>query len=139
MNLVRFQNSPLFAGLFRDFENEFFAKPEMERGDIPAVNIKEDEKQYVLEMAAPGLKKEDFKISLDNDILTISREVEEKKEEKNENYTRREFWFSNFSRSFTLPENIDLEKIKADYRSGILKITLPKDEKARLSRDIKIQ
>ncbi len=139
MNLVRFQNSPLFAGLFRDFENEFFNKPEMERGDIPAVNIKEDEKQYVLEMAAPGLKKEDFKINLDNQILTISREVEEKKEEKNENYTRREFWFNSFSRSFTLPETIDFDKIKADYRNGILKITLPKDEKARLTRDIKIQ
>ncbi len=139
MNLVRFQNSPLFAGLFRDFENEFLRKPEIERGDIPAVNIKEDEKQYVLEMAAPGLKKEDFKISLDNDVMNISREVEEKKEEKNENYTRREFWFNSFSRSFTLPETIDFDKIKADYRNGILKITLPKDEKARLSRDIKIQ
>lgn len=139
MNLVRFQKNPVFSGLFREFENDFFRNNEVEKGDVPAVNILEDEKQFVLEMAAPGLKKDDFKINLDNQVLTISREQEEKKEEKNENYTRREFLFNNFRRSFTLPETIDFDNIKADYKSGILRITLPKDEKARLTRDIKIQ
>jgi HSP20 family protein len=107
-------------------------------GNLPAVNIHEDEKQFVLEFAVPGMNKEDFKINLEEQVLTVSSETKEEKEEQEDNFTRREFYYNGFSRSFTIPDNIDTNKIKADYKDGILKITLPKSKEARLSREIKI-
>ncbi|MDX1783004.1 MAG: Hsp20/alpha crystallin family protein, partial [Aequorivita vladivostokensis] len=85
-------------------------------------------------------KKSDFQIDLENQLLSISTEVEEKSEEKEENYTRREFGYSSFKRSFTLPETVDEEKIKANYKEGILSIHLPKKEEAKQKppRNIKI-
>lgn len=138
MNLIKFHNRPFGYGLFRDFENEFFNNEVAGRGDVPSVNIREDDKEFVLEMAAPGLKKSDFKINLDNQVLTISKEQKEEKEEKNDNYTRREFVYNSFSRSFRLPKTILADKIKAEYKDGILLVSLPKDEKARLTREISI-
>jgi HSP20 family protein len=107
---------------------------------LPKVNIKETADAYFVEMAVPGLKKSDFQIDLENQLLSISTEVEEKSEEKEENYTRREFGYSSFKRSFTLPETVDEEKIKANYREGILSIHLPKKEEAKQKppRNIKI-
>jgi HSP20 family protein len=78
------------------------------------------------------MKKEDFKIGLENNILTVSAEMEDQKREEDKNYTRKEFYYGTFSRSFTLPRTIDLEKIKAEYDQGILKVTLPKKEDARI-------
>ncbi len=98
---------------------------------LPKVNIKESADAYYVEMAAPGIKKSDFKIDLDNQLLTISTEVEEKNEESNENFTRREFGYSSFKRSFALPETVDDSKIKAEYKEGILSIHLPKKEEAK--------
>jgi len=138
MNLIRFNQMPVFSGLFRDFENDFFRNSETERGDIPAVNITEEDKQFVLQMAAPGLKKEDFKINLDNQVLTVSKEQKKENDEGNDNYMRREFFFNTFSRSFALPKTIVFDKINADYKDGILTVTLPKNEKATVTRDIKI-
>lgn len=94
-----------------------------------AANIKEDETAYHIELAAPGLKKEDFAISLNNNQLTISAKQEDSKEEKTENYTRKEFSYTSFERSFRLPKNINSEQIQAAYTDGILKIELPKVEK----------
>ena len=101
---------------------------------IPAVNIQETEDNFSVEVAAPGKTKEDFNIELDNDVLTISSE--EKKEEettdKKGRYTRKEFSYTNFKRAFSLPETVDSEKISAVYNSGVLEITLPKKEEAKV-------
>lgn len=107
---------------------------------LPKVNIKESIDSYNVEMAVPGLKKSDFNIDLDNQILSISTNIKEEKEEKGENYTRREFGYSSFKRSFTLPESVDTDKIKANYEDGILHIIMPKKEEAKQkpSRSIKI-
>jgi len=107
----------------------------------PAVNIIESNDDYRIELAAPSLKKEDFKVNLENDLLTISANKEETKEDKNESFTRREFSYSSFSRSFTLPETVNGEKISADYKEGILTILVPKHEvaKAKPAREIAIK
>lgn len=99
---------------------------------LPAVNVKENENEFNIELAAPGMKKEDFKINLDGNILTISSERKEEKEEKTDQYSRREFSYQSFQRSFTLPEySADREKVNAKYQDGILHINIPKREEAR--------
>jgi HSP20 family protein len=100
---------------------------------LPAVNVREDDDQFAVEMAAPGMKKEDFKIELQNNVLSISSERQETQEEedKNANYTRREFSYQSFVRSFTLPEVVDTEKIDAHYTDGVLHVVLPKREEAK--------
>lgn len=139
MNLVRFNQYPTFTDLIENLERNFLGRVDENSGDIPAVNIKEENDKFILEMAAPGMSKDAFKINLDNYQLTISSEQKKEKKEKEDNYTRREFVYSSFSRSFTLPKTIDVEKIKADYKNGILLLTLPKkEEEAKLSRQIKI-
>lgn len=142
MNLIRFNQHPvsLLSELMEDFDRNFFARTPEPRGMVPAVNIRESEDNFVLDVAAPGLKKEDFKINLDNDVLTISSEQKNENEEKNEKYTRKEFFYNAFSRSFTLPKTIDLDKIRADYKDGVLSISLPKreDAKVAVNREIAI-
>src|ERR1017187_2798884 len=96
--------------------------------NVPAVNITEHPNEYLLSVAAPGMKKEDFKIDVDANMLTISSEKEENKEEKNKKFTRKEYSYSSFSRSFSLPEEIKLDKIDAKYEDGVLKISLPRKE-----------
>ena len=122
----------LFPNLWEDFFNEEWFDNRGVDSTLPAVNVKENADNFTIELAAPGLKKEDFKIKLDHDLLTISREHEEKTEETNEkgNYTRREFRYSAFSRSFRLPESVNGEKIDATYTDGVLHLTLPKREEA---------
>jgi HSP20 family protein len=142
MNLIKFNQHPvsLLSELMEDFDRNFFARSPETRGMVPAVNIRESEDNFVLDVAAPGLKKEDFKINLDNNVLTISSEQKNESEEKNEKYTRKEFFFNAFSRSFTLPKTIDLDKIRADYKDGVLSISLPKreDAKVAVNREIAI-
>lgn len=99
--------------------------------NVPAVNITENENGYEVSLAAPGLKKDDFKIAVDGNMLTISSEKEENKEEKEKKFTRKEYSYSSFRRSFTLPEEINREKIAAGYEEGVLKIALPKKEEAK--------
>jgi len=99
---------------------------------VPAVNIVENEKGFLIEMAAPGLTKKDFNIAIENGLLTISAEKKVEKEEENKNYTRKEYSFEEFSRSFTLPENVSEDKIKAHYEDGILKLELAKMELAKM-------
>jgi HSP20 family protein len=107
---------------------------------LPKVNIKETADAYIVEMAVPGLKKSDFHIDLDNQVLSISTVTKEENESKEENYTRREFGYSAFKRTFNLPETVDDEKINAKYENGILNILLPKREEAKQkpARSIKI-
>lgn len=98
---------------------------------LPKVNVRETADEYFVEMAVPGMRKSDFNIELDNDTLLISSETTQEKEEKEDKYTRREFGYSSFKRSFTLPETIDDEKIKAEYKDGILSVHIPKREEAK--------
>ena len=98
---------------------------------VPAVNIKEDVDEYKLELAIPGMKKSDFNVDVDNKVLSISAEIKEENEETNENYTRREFGYSSFKRTFTLPDSVESDKVKATYNDGILSVSLPKREEAK--------
>ncbi len=115
---------------FNDFPS-FFSSNFNHGISLPKVNIKETADTFIVEMAVPGMKKSDFKINLDNQVLSISTEREDKSEEQNENYTRREFGYSSFKRTFTLPDTVDESKIKASYEDGILAIELPKREEAK--------
>lgn len=107
---------------------------------VPSVNITEDEKEYKVELAAPGLEKKDFKISVENNMLIISSEKEEEKKEEKKNYTRKEFSYSSFSRSFQLPEDVLADKIDAKYENGVLKLSVPKKEVtvAKAKKEIKV-
>jgi HSP20 family protein len=108
---------------------------------LPAVNVKETDDDFVIELAAPGMNKKDFKISFNNNILTISSEMKDEKEEKDDDYTRKEFSYQSFQRSFTVPDNmVNGDKISAKYNEGILNIVLPKREevKPQPEREIKI-
>lgn len=106
----------------------------------PNVNVSETDKEYKIEMAAPGLEKKDFKISVEKGILTVSAEKESEKSEEKKNYWRREFSYNQFSRSFSVPANSVADKIDAKYENGILNITLPKKEIAAPNpkKDIKV-
>ncbi len=138
MNLVRF-NHPRFTNFFDNFEKAHQELTNESKGNVPSVNIIENEKDFVLEVVAPGFKKNEFDINLDNHVLTVSRDIEQKEDETNANYTRKEFIYGNFSRSFTLPKSIKFDNIAANYSEGILSITLPKkEEEAKLTREIKV-
>lgn len=98
---------------------------------VPPVNITETPNEYKVSLAAPGIKKEDFKIDVDGNMLTISAEKEEKTEEKEDKYTRREFNYTTFSRSFTMPDDVQFDKVDARYVDGVLELMLPKKEEAK--------
>ena len=97
---------------------------------VPAVNITEEDNSYKVTVAAPGMSKKDFNIDVEGNMLTISAEKEEEKEESDKKFNRKEYNYSSFSRSFTLPEEVAKEEISAKYDNGILMLTLPKNEKA---------
>lgn len=101
---------------------------------IPAVNIQESDENFLLALAAPGKVREDFKIELDNDVITISSEERKEQDpsEKNGKFTRKEFSYSTFKRAFSLPDTVDNEKISASYNNGVLEINLPKREEAKV-------
>ncbi len=124
------------------FNGEMFPKffDAESRHSIPAVNILENRDEYRIDVAAPGLNKEDFRIQLENNVLNVSSEKEESREEKDERIMRKEFSYSSFNRSFTLPMTVNSEKIKATHKDGILQIVIPKKEEAREkpSREIKV-
>jgi HSP20 family protein len=96
-----------------------------------AVNIKESSDNFTLELAIPGMKKSDFTIDVENKVLSIASEVKHEDEETKDHYTRREFGYSSFKRTFTLPDSVESDKVKASYKDGILMITLPKREEAK--------
>ena len=122
------------------FFEDFFNKPLLDLFDggfpsrtmnVPAVNITERKDDYMVSVAAPGLKKEDFKIDVEGNMLTISSEKEEEKEEKDEKQTRQEYSYSSFERSFTLPDEVNKDKIDAHYKDGVLELILPKKTQAK--------
>ena len=106
---------------------------------VPAVNILENDQAFGLELAAPGLKKEDFQISIDEGQLTIKAEQERKTASKLEHLTRKEFNYESFSRSFIIPEMVDLDQIEANYQDGVLRVVLPKKAaKSAVATQIKV-
>ena len=125
-------NTPsLMSGFFDDdrfwnfdFGNGLIAK-------MPSANIIENDEDYVVELATPGMTKKDFTIEADKGTLTVSSEKKEEKEEKEDNYTRKEFSYNSFSRSFALPDITDAEHIKAKYEEGVLRIVIPKKPEAK--------
>lgn len=148
MTLVKFNNgvhgypkrslSPFFGDLMDNFwSGSFSADPFTNR--IPAVNISENETQFLIELAAPGLSKESFKIHLDKEVLTITAEQKEESKEEKSRFTRKEFNFGSFHRNFTLPESADQENISAEYLNGILQVRISKKAEAKvLSREINV-
>jgi HSP20 family protein len=111
--------------LFHEFNTPAFS------GSVPAVNVVESTEGFRIEVAAPGLQKTDFKLNLEKNQLTISAQKEQKDEENSEKYTRKEFKYTSFQRTFTLPNSIDGDKIVANYAEGILYVALPKREEAK--------
>ena len=107
---------------------------------MPAVNIREDENNYFLELAVPGMDKKNLKIDINEDVLTISSESQNENEESKDGYTRKEFSYSSFVRSFYIPENVNRDQIEANYKEGILTVSFPKHEedKKKLTREVKI-
>ena len=131
MNVARKNQNAFFPSVMDELFKDWSAHNSQTHRTIAPVNIRETENAYAVELMAPGLKKEDFNIELDNDLLTISSEVKTEKTEQEEGkYTRKEFSYISFRRSFTLPETVNAEDINAAYQDGILKITLPKKEEA---------
>ncbi|MDO6429490.1 Hsp20/alpha crystallin family protein [Flavitalea sp. BT771] len=127
----------VFNDIFRPWESLFDVSGgssllgKLATVNIPAANIVENKDHYEVSLAAPGMKKDDFNIDVEGNMLTISAEKEEKKEEKDERYSRQEFNYTSFSRSFTLPDWVNKEKIDASYENGLLKVYLPKTEEAK--------
>jgi HSP20 family protein len=135
MTLVRYNNEipSLISNLINgDIENFGLTNFSDTNTTLPAVNIKESTEGFEVEVAAPGFKKSDFNIELDGDVLTISSEKRIENEVKeDEKFTKREFSYQSFTRSFTLPEMVESEKITAKYDNGILRIGIPKKEEAK--------
>ena len=122
-----FFNTRSFLPNVFDFDSDFF---DMNGGSlmVPDANIIENQKDYKIDLAAPGLEKKDFKVEIVDGVLNISAEKEEEKKEEGKNFRRREFSYNSFKRSFTLPDNLMNDKIDAKYENGILHLTLPKKE-----------
>jgi HSP20 family protein len=146
MTLVKFNNGlknnargPFFNDVFDSILNDSFLGDKLV-ARIPAVNISETENEFQVELAVPGLKKEDFKISLDKNVLTVSSEKKTENVEEGKKFSKREYSYNSFSRSFTLPESADHSKIEADYADGILTLTITKKEEAKFqSREIAVK
>ncbi len=138
MTIIKWNTKPAYNSIFDNlFDKEQSTGFGKTSGCLPAANILEKEKSYEIMLAFPGVTKKDLEISLENNILTVSYE---KKEEKEETYIRQEFQPDSFNRSFIIPKETETEKIKATYENGILKIEIPKIdvEKTKLSKSISI-
>jgi len=138
MSLVKRENySPTWSSFLNDFLNRDWydwnnQNYSLTNTTIPSVNIKETEDEFEVEMAAPGMAKDDFRIELNNSVLSISSEKESENETKDgKNVTRREFSYQSFSRSFTLPAIVETDRISAKYENGILQVKIPKKEEAK--------
>jgi HSP20 family protein len=138
MSLIKRENYlPTWSNFFNDFlnrdwydwSNQNFS---LTNTTIPAVNIKESENEFEVDMAAPGMVKDDFRLELNNNVLTISSEKQsESHSDKEKNITRSEFSYQSFSRSFTLPAIVETDAITAKYENGILRVNIPKKEEAK--------
>ncbi len=133
MNVLKRNNNVIFPSIIDEmFKPDWLGGVQNFGGLVPAVNIKETDTVFGIELAAPGKKKEDFNVEIDHNVLTISSEERSESNEKDGEgkYTRKEFNYSSFRRSFTLPETVNLDSINASYEDGVLHVTLPKKEEA---------
>lgn len=138
MSIVKYRPQSTFVAPFGDLVQEFlgrdigqfFGSDDM-KSTAPSVNILEREGNFELQMLAPGYTKQDLKLSMENDILTISAQREKESLNENERFTRREFAHRSFSRSFRMPESVDTESITAEFKDGVLHVSIPKAEKAK--------
>ncbi len=145
MLLARRNNSSDWLSNF--FDDAFFNTDLMHRmnATAPAINVKETEKEYKMEIAAPGLKKEWVRVNIDNDgylNVAIENKMEHKDEDKHEHYLRREFSYSNYQQSYTLPEDADREKVAAKVENGVLEVEIPKlapKEEAKATKTIEVK
>ncbi len=130
--LVKSNDFPALRSALENFWNpeKFFNRPFLNGQVLPAVNVKDKKNSYELEVAAPGFKKEDFKLITENGLLTISAETSSEKEEEDENFTRQEFSRSSFSRTFNLPDNVSSDDISAKFQDGLLKVDIKKSGKS---------
>jgi HSP20 family protein len=129
---------PFFRDFF-DADNFFNSTWMNERNGYPAVNIAEKDNEYDIELAAPGFKKEDFHVKVNDDVLTISAEAKMENKEEDKEYARREYSYSSFSRSFRLPDNVKDDAINAKYEDGMLKLCLPKSSKnVKATKEIRV-
>jgi HSP20 family protein len=129
MALIKRSDRPLLGGsLLSDFfdDDKFFNSPWLSGQNIPAVNVKESDKNFEIELAAPGYNKNDFRVSMEEGVLTISAEREQQDEKNMDKYTRREFGYTSFTRSFNLPKNVDENDVKASFENGVLKLLINK-------------
>lgn len=134
---MKLTNNPVLNEMF----NGMYRRPVYHTCDHnrPAANILDNEKDFTIELAVPGMHKDQFRINLEDDVLTISVERKEDEAMEEKNYTRREFRYDEFSRSFSLPEIVDQDNIKADYVNGVLSVVLPKSEEVKVKgKEIKI-
>ena len=138
MNLVKWNH--LIDSPITSLMNNFFGRDLNDfsgdwKGTQPAVNFLETKDEFKVEVAVPGMSKENFDVKLDEDVLVITGKKEDNKEEKKDNYMRKEFSYSSFQRSFHLPTNtVEVDKIEANYKDGILHLTIPKKEEAKVER-----
>jgi len=144
MALIKRSDRPMLGGsLLSDFfdDDRFFNSPWLSGQSMPAVNVKENDKNFEIELAAPGYNKNEFNITMEDGALTISAERKEENEKKEDKYTRREFGYSSFSRSFHLPKNISESDVKATFENGVLKLVINKrdSEKSNPKKSIQIQ
>jgi HSP20 family protein len=133
MNVIKRNNNVIFPSIIDEmFKPDWLGGVQNFGANVPAVNIKETDTVFGIELAAPGKKKEDFNVEVDHNVLTISSEERSETNEKDTEgkYTRREFSYNSFRRSFTLPETVNLDTINASYEDGVLHVTLPKKEEA---------
>jgi len=140
MSLIKWNSNQFFPEIsnprFSNWVNNFFEDDWFTKGSqLPAVNVKDNENDYQIEVAAPGLSKEDFKLSLDHNVLTIASEKKTEnvegsqgKDQEKSKYTRREFSYQSFRRSFTLPKDVKQNEISASYENGVLNIVVPKQD-----------
>ncbi len=132
MNLIRYSPNPLsLLDNVSTWFDDLFTEPVFGHAGVPAVDVKETDSEYLMEVELPGLTEKDVEVKLDNTLLTISSRKEEKKEEKKNGYIVRERRSSSFARSFVLPEGIDREKISAEFKNGILNLSFPKSPAAK--------
>ncbi len=130
MNLIKRNTVPFPSIIDELLKPDWLGGMQSFNANVPAVNIKETDTNFGIELAAPGKTKEDFNIEIDHNVLTISSEEKSEKEETQGKYTRKEFNYSSFRRAFTLPETVNTDSINAIYENGVLHVSLPKKEEA---------
>ena len=140
MTLIQFKNNKgvdrfprvpsVFSDFFSDFMNDELANKNVFKS-VPSVNISENPSAYIVELAVPGMQKNEFKIEVENNTISISGEKKAESKDENSRFTRKEFSYTSFTRTFTMPDHVASDAISAEYVNGILKLTLPKKEEAK--------